>query len=64
VTHKDVTYSLTDGEPLEILHYGEEIQLSADKPEVRPVQAAPARPRPGQPAGREPAHRRAFEDMG
>ena len=64
VTHKDVAYSLTDGEPLEILHYGEEIQLSADKPEVRPVQAAPARPRPGQPAGREPAHRRAFEDMG
>jgi len=64
VTDTDVTYSLADGEPVEILHYGEPVQLSADKPEVRPTQAIPPRPRPGQPPGREPARRRAVEDAG
>jgi alpha,alpha-trehalose phosphorylase len=57
VTHTDATYSLPDGEPLDIVHYGEQVSLSADKPEVRPIQAAPARPRPSQPPGREPARR-------
>ena len=64
ITHSDVTYSLADGEPLEIVHYGEAVQLSADKPGVRPIQAVPARPRPGQPQGREPARRRTPEDAG
>ena len=64
VTHSDVTYSLADGEPLEIVHYGEEVQLSADKPEVRPIQEPAPRPRPGQPPGREPARRRSAEDGG
>ena len=64
VTHSDVTYSLADGEPLEIVHYGEEVQLSADKPEVRPIQEPAPRPRPGQPPGREPARRRSAEDAG
>ena len=62
VTHTDVTYSLADGEPLEVQHYGEKVQLSADKPEVRPIQVIPARPRPSQPPGREPVRRPAPED--
>jgi hypothetical protein len=37
VTHTDATYALADGEPLEIVHYGEKLRLSADKPEVRPI---------------------------
>ena len=64
VTHTDVTYSLADGEPLEIQHYGEKVQLSADKPEVRPIQAVTVRPQPSQPAGREPVRRRAVETSG
>ena len=61
VTRTDVTYSLADGEPLEIQHYGEKVQLSADKPETRPIQAVRAGPRPGQPPGRAPARRRPAE---
>jgi alpha,alpha-trehalose phosphorylase len=64
VTHTDVTYSLADGEPLEIMHYGETVELSADKPEVRPIQAVPARARPSQPPGREPARRLVSGDGG
>ncbi len=57
-THTSATYSLADGKPLEILHYGEKVQLSAGEPKVRPIQAIPARPRPSQPPGREPLPRR------
>ena len=44
-------YSLTDGEPLEIVHHGEKVALSAGKPQTRPVQAD-AGPAPPQPAAR------------
>ncbi len=64
VTHTDATYSLANGEPLGILHYDEKVQLSAGKPEVRPIQAVPPRPRPSQPSGREPARRRTAEAGG
>ena len=43
-----------DGEPLEILHYDEKVQLSAGKPEVRPIQAVPPRPRPASRLERNP----------
>ncbi len=62
VTHTDATYSLADGSPLEILHYGEKVQLSAGKPEVRPIEKMPARPRPSQPPGREPVRRQPVAD--
>ena len=62
VTHDTATYSVADGKPLQILHYDDKLRLSADKPQTRPVQAVPARPRPSQPRGREPAHRRQTED--
>ncbi len=53
-----VTYSLADGRPMEILHYGEKLALAAGKPQVRDLQKPPARPAPSQPPGRQPAHRR------
>ena len=62
VTHETATYSVTNGHPLEILHYGEKVHVSADKPQARPLQAVPARPRPSQPRGREPVHRRPSEE--
>ena len=58
VTHADVTYSLADGEPLEVLHYDEKVRLSASEPQVRPIRAVPARRQPSQPPGREPVRRR------
>ncbi len=62
LTHATAMYSLTDGEPFEILHYGEKVHVSAEKPQTRPLQAVPARPRPSQPRGREPVHRRPSEE--
>jgi len=57
VTHAQARYILTGGDPLEILHHGQPVTLPAGKPHVRPIPAAPSRPRPSQPPGREPAHR-------
>jgi alpha,alpha-trehalose phosphorylase len=58
VTHAEATYTLTDGDPLEIVHHGQPVSLSAGTPQARPIPAAPSRPRPSQPPGREPVHRR------
>ena len=57
VTHAEARYVLDDGEPLTVMHHGVHLNLKPDKPEVRPISAAPVRPRPTQPPGREPAHR-------
>jgi alpha,alpha-trehalose phosphorylase len=57
VTHPEARYVLDDGEPLTVMHHGAQLHLKPDKPEVRPIAAAPSRPRPTQPPGREPAHR-------
>jgi alpha,alpha-trehalose phosphorylase len=58
VTGAEARYLLADGDPLQILHYGREVNLSAGQQQVRPVPAVPARPRPSQPPGRAPDHRR------
>ena len=57
MTHAEARYVLDDGEPLTVMHHGVHLNLKPDKPEVRPISAAPVRPRPTQPPGREPAHR-------
>jgi len=57
VTHARARYVLADGDPLQILHYGQPVSLAAAKPRVRRIPAAPSRPRPSQPPGREPVHR-------
>jgi alpha,alpha-trehalose phosphorylase len=62
VTQKAARYVLADGEPLKILHHGSTVKLLADKPQSQAIAALPARPRPSQPPGREPVHRRADED--
>jgi alpha,alpha-trehalose phosphorylase len=61
VTDAVARYVLANGEPLVILHHGQEVNLSVGKPQVHPVPAAPSRPRPSQPPGREPVHRRVSE---
>jgi alpha,alpha-trehalose phosphorylase len=57
VTHPQARYELDDGEPLTIIHYGQELNLLPDKAQTRPIPSMPARSRPSQPPGREPAHR-------
>jgi alpha,alpha-trehalose phosphorylase len=63
VTHATAKYALADGKPLDFMHCGHKVSLSAGKPEARRVhKTAPTTPRPSQPAGREPARRRPSED--
>ncbi|MYW44743.1 glycoside hydrolase family 65 protein [Streptomyces sp. SID161] len=47
-------YRLVEGEPLELMHHGEPVTVTADEPVDLPVPALPARPEPQQPAGRRP----------
>jgi alpha,alpha-trehalose phosphorylase len=53
-----VTYILDgEGPPLEITHHGASVIVEAGQPEIRDIPGLPARPRPSQPPGREPARR-------
>jgi trehalose/maltose hydrolase-like predicted phosphorylase len=61
VTHQDVTYTLRDGPEgeLKIRHAGEELVLTTTEPTTVAIQERkPLLPRPPQPPGREPVHRR------
>ncbi len=58
ITHTVARYLLAEGDPLQILHHGEELELTAKQVQERPIPPVPQRPRPSQPAGREPARRR------
>jgi alpha,alpha-trehalose phosphorylase len=57
-TPGEATYSLLDGEPIELSHHGERFKLAADAAIVLPVPPPPVRERPQQPPGREPSPRR------
>jgi len=57
-TPSEARYGLEEGDALEILHYGEPLQVTGDGEVVRPIPPAPPRPRPTQPPGREPIRRR------
>ncbi len=57
VTDSSASYVLAEGEPLEILHYGEPMTVSVAQPLVRQVPEVPIRSDPGQPPGRVPAPR-------
>jgi alpha,alpha-trehalose phosphorylase len=54
VGHANVRYELLDGEPIEVCHHDERVQLAAvGEPQLRDLRPAPVRPRPAQPPGRE-----------
>ncbi len=59
IKDKSARYLLVDGDPLEISHHGTPVKLTAGKPTTRPIPAITRRARASQPAGREPARRRA-----
>jgi alpha,alpha-trehalose phosphorylase len=58
VTGAKARYLLEEGDPMRILHHGTEVMLHAGKAVSQDIPEAPARPRPAQPPGREPATRR------
>jgi alpha,alpha-trehalose phosphorylase len=57
VTKDATTYTLFEGEPLEIAHHGEPITVAEGEPVTRANPPAPPRPTPSQPPGREPRRR-------
>ncbi|HEX3607575.1 MAG TPA: glycosyl hydrolase family 65 protein [Candidatus Dormibacteraeota bacterium] len=59
VTHEEARYRLTAGDPLDITHHRTPLRVTADGDQSMPIPDAPARHRPSQPAGRQPARRRA-----
>jgi alpha,alpha-trehalose phosphorylase len=64
VTKASTRYVLASGDKVEVLHHGTRLTLSAGQSQRRANPAAPARPRPRQPPGREPARRRAADNPG
>jgi alpha,alpha-trehalose phosphorylase len=58
VSHRHATYSLLDGESLEIGHHGERVTVGADEPVQLPIPEISRRESPHQPPGRSPARRR------
>jgi alpha,alpha-trehalose phosphorylase len=58
VVHGEATYTLLEGDPLELGHHGETLTISMDAPQTLPIPPQPRRRRPKQPPGREPARRR------
>jgi alpha,alpha-trehalose phosphorylase len=57
VTRAHATYKLLDGAPLEVSHHGQPVTVAVGEPVTGAVPPAAARPTPGQPPGRAPAHR-------
>jgi alpha,alpha-trehalose phosphorylase len=39
ITHAEARYALADGGPLEIVHHGPPVSLTAGKPQARPIPA-------------------------
>jgi alpha,alpha-trehalose phosphorylase len=57
ITDSVATYTLVDGAPLEISHYGQVVTVSGKEPQTLPVPPPAARPEPKQPPGRRPGRR-------
>ncbi|MGI8559685.1 MAG: glycoside hydrolase family 65 protein, partial [Solirubrobacteraceae bacterium] len=62
IKHDQALYSLLEGEPLQITHHGQTLNVTADKPEACPIPKAPTREIPTQPPGRAPASRRPSQE--
>ena len=58
VTQGEARYRLHSGDPLDTVHHGTPITVTADADTVMPIPEAPARHRPTQPRHRQPARRR------
>ncbi len=54
ITHGEARYSIAEGDPLEIDHYGEALTVAGAGPESRPIPARAESETPRQPHGRAP----------
>ncbi|MFF4652845.1 glycoside hydrolase family 65 protein [Streptomyces sp. NPDC001380] len=57
ITDSVTTYTMVEGAPLEVNHYGRPVTVSDKAPQTLPVPAPAARPEPKQPPGRRPGRR-------
>jgi alpha,alpha-trehalose phosphorylase len=57
VTRAQATYTLAEGDPLEVLHYEKPFMLTAEHPVSRDLPKIVHRPQPSQPPGRAPRRR-------
>ncbi|WP_431965977.1 glycoside hydrolase family 65 protein [Actinacidiphila sp. bgisy160] len=57
ITGAAATYTLLEGEPLELRHYDDLFTVAIDRPQTRKVPALPPRTAPEQPPGRSPRRR-------
>jgi len=53
---KTATYTLLEGDPLQVVHGRETLSVARDKPQTRPLVTPPAREKASQPPGRAPDH--------
>jgi alpha,alpha-trehalose phosphorylase len=58
VTPSAATYTLREGDPIEIVHHGTKVKLAPGKAHECPIPKPPALDPPVQPPGRAPARRR------
>ena len=58
VTPEEATYTLEDGAPIDIVHYGQSVTISVGEPAVYPIPRLEPGPAPTQPAGRAPMRRK------
>ena len=59
VEQQKATYTLVDGDPVEIFHHGKPVKLDGKQPQVESIPALTPRKAPSQPPGRAPARRAA-----
>jgi alpha,alpha-trehalose phosphorylase len=57
INHREASYLLMEGPPMEISHHGEKVSLETKRTVKRRLPRLPTRPTPEQPAGRAPARR-------
>ena len=56
-TKTEATYTLLEGEPLDLAHHGDPFNVTTEAPVTRAIESLPERPPPRQPPGREPLGR-------
>jgi len=57
VTAEEARYTCNGEAHIDLTHYGEDVRVGPGGTQVRAIPPVPARPRPRQPPGREPAQR-------
>ncbi|HEY1486797.1 MAG TPA: glycosyl hydrolase family 65 protein [Micromonosporaceae bacterium] len=57
ITPEETSYQLADGDPVELFHYGQAVNVVAGEVQTRPIPPITVGQRPTQPAGRAPAKR-------